>query len=362
MKKIIALISVLAILFTCTTCGGSNESSSDTGVSTSENSSSAASVDPEIPLAPPEPEFTNPLTGEGCYTDISANRPYVVMLNTIQQALPQSGNSKADLYYEMLEEGGITRIMGVFQDITDVGTIGSIRSTRPYYVRLAYALDGFLVHAGGSDDGMNEISRLGVTSLNAFGPASGVYYRDQNRLNSGYATEHTMFFDSNDMLEWVNDSSGYRTEHEAGYAESHTHSFVEDGTPENGDAADSITVKFSGYKSTSFTYNESSGKYDVSMFDEEYIDEQSGEQISVTNVLILNTEIYTTSTSHMSIAVTGSGDGYYACGGKIIPINWSKANYSDLYTLTTADGEELPLGVGKTYVCIIGLNDPVTVE
>ena len=361
MKKIIALLISVTMLLAFAACGGSDESSSDAGMSTTENSSTS-SVSEEEPLSPPPAPYTNPLTGEGCYTDISANRPYVIMLNTIKQALPQSGNSQADLYYEMVEEGGITRVMGVYQDITDVGILGSIRSTRQYYVQLTLALDGFLVHAGGSREGLDEITNLGLRTVNALGAAGGIFYRDQTRLNSGFALEHTMFVTSDDLQDWVDNTSGYRTEHEDGYADSHSHKFVEDGTPDGGEQADVITVPFSGYKNTVFTYDDTTGKYDVNMFDSAYIDEQNGEQVSVTNVLILNTEIYTKANSRMSIAITGSGEGYYACGGEIIPITWSKANYSDMYTLTTADGDELEFGVGKTYICIIGLDNSITVE
>ena len=62
-------------------------------------------------------KYINPLTGEGSEVDYSNKRPVAVMLNTIKQALPQSGNSKADILIEMAEEGGITRVMGIYQDI-----------------------------------------------------------------------------------------------------------------------------------------------------------------------------------------------------------------------------------------------------
>lgn len=374
MKKLIIMLFALAIVLTLAACGSAEEENenknTDTDIdiesteilaSSPENSSDTAADELEEPIVLP-PAFTNPLTGEGTDIDISGNRPYVVMLNTIKQSLPQSGNSRADIYYEMVEEGGITRIMGVYQDISDVGILGSIRSTRSYYVQLTYALDGFLVHAGGSWEGLNEISNLGLKTINALGAAGGIFYRDQARLRAGFAMEHTMFVESDSLQDWITNSSGYRTKHEDGYLDNHSHTFAADGTPASGTPANVITVPFSGYKSTTFTYDEASGKYFISMFGSKYIDEQTSEQIGVTNVIVINTNIYTKENSRMSIAITGSGSGYYACGGKIIPINWSKANYSDIYTLTAEDGTEFPLGTGKTYVCVISTKNSITVE
>jgi hypothetical protein len=77
-------------------------------------------------------------------------RPYAFMINNIIYAQPQCGISGADIIYETLAEGGITRMMAIFTDLTDVGAIGSIRSIRSYYVDISLAYDAIPIHAGGS--------------------------------------------------------------------------------------------------------------------------------------------------------------------------------------------------------------------
>ena len=65
------------------------------------------------PIASPTPTPTpivNPLTGETVSEDISAVRPYAIMINNISVAQPQVGVSNADIIYEVLAEGGITRM------------------------------------------------------------------------------------------------------------------------------------------------------------------------------------------------------------------------------------------------------------
>ena len=107
----------------------------------------------------PEPEpvlpYVNPLTGEGCAQDISQKRPVAVMLNNLKKALPQLGVSQADLIYELPAEGGITRMMAVFQSVEGVGDLGSVRSARDYYVSLARGHDAVFLHAGGSRSRMS---------------------------------------------------------------------------------------------------------------------------------------------------------------------------------------------------------------
>ena len=76
----------------------------------------------------------NPLSGMPTDAETAAQRPVSVMLNNLKQALPQLGQSQADIIYEVVAEGGITRMLGVFQSVEDVGMIGSIRSARSYYI------------------------------------------------------------------------------------------------------------------------------------------------------------------------------------------------------------------------------------
>ena len=111
-------------------------------------------VEPEpVPEPEPEPEpevpaGTNPLTGLPMEPEYEQNRPVAVMFNNLKAAQPQVGIAQADVIYEITAEGGITRMLGLYQTLEGVGTLGSIRSTRPYYLELALGHDALLVHAG----------------------------------------------------------------------------------------------------------------------------------------------------------------------------------------------------------------------
>ncbi|HCA33867.1 MAG TPA: DUF3048 domain-containing protein [Lachnospiraceae bacterium] len=298
--------------------------------------------------------YTDPLTGMGCSEDIASNRPVAAMLNTIGEALPQSGCSDADILIEIPEEGGITRIMGLFQDVSKVGSIGTIRSTRRYYSEIAIGMDAILCHAGGSEDGVSLLEDYGYATLNQF-THPDLYWRDQWRLEN-LAVEHSLYT-SGANIQGAIDSGVINKTHYDGYSFPWT--FTKDGTPQEGDSAVSLTAQFSSYKRTTFDYDQTSGDYAVYFFDgQPYLDANNGQQVHVENVLILQTTQYTYEDGvHQGFDLT-SGSGYYACGGKMIPIYWSKGDPTAQFTFTKQDGSPLTMGEGKTYICLMDYSAP----
>ena len=93
------------------------------------------------------------------------------------------------------------------------------------------------------------------------------------------------------------------------------------------------------------------------------MDGNTGEQVTATNVLVLKTACNLTGDSlgHITVDLTG-GEGYFACGGKVIPIRWSKVGVNDPIRYTTEDGKSLTLGRGRTYVNIIPKGQNPTFE
>ena len=83
------------------------------------------------------------------------------MINNIQVAMPQCGTSHADIMYEVLAEGGITRMMAIFSNLEGGDALGSIRSLRPYYLSIARSYDAIMVHAGASEAPMPDLASTG---------------------------------------------------------------------------------------------------------------------------------------------------------------------------------------------------------
>lgn len=385
MKKILALILALGLLLSMAACGGEASVSIPTSTMETEETTApqtltpaptAAEIQEESVAEEPsveEPEesvqesiqesiqestgFVNPLTGEATETDISMKRPFVAMLNTIKQALPQSSNSKADMLIEITEEGGITRVMGVYQDLTDVGTIGTIRSTREYFVALCMGLDGLLIHAGCSTTATELLEQYDYGTMD-FMSHGGLYWRDSWRMEN-IASEHSLYTSSENMLNYVN-NNGVRTEHEAGFE--YPYQFTADGTPENGTAGTDISVTFSSYKTTRFVYDEATKTYGVYAYGEEYVDEAAdNQQVAVTNVIVIPTKQTDIGVDGLQRFDLSEGVGYFACGGKSTQIKWAKGDEDAPLCFYDMDGNPLKLGVGKTYICVLGDTQPVSI-
>lgn len=321
---------------------------------------------PEPPVIPPpaeepepEPEpyvpaGTNPLTGEAMEPEYESNRPIAVMLNNLKAAQPQLGVSRADIIYEVPAEGGITRMLGVYQSLEDVGNLGSIRSARSYYLELALGLDAVYVHAGGSPGAYRDIPAWGVDNLDGVrgDEDAKLFWRDQERRKTkGY--EHSLLTSGENIQTYL-DMGSLRTEHEGGYV--YPQAFVPDGTPAGGSPAEHVEVRFSAYKTGTFDYNAGMGKYLVGQYGKEYVDGDTGEQVAVTNLLVLETGISVISgdtEGRLNVRLTGEGTGTFFCGGKSVPILWSKAERNSPFVYTLEDGKLLALGQGNSYVCII---------
>lgn len=316
------------------------------------------------PETTPEPYSgpTNPLTGEPMEEQYINDRPVAVMLNNLKQAMPQMGNSQADIIYEVLAEGGITRMLALYQTVENVGVIGSVRSARTYYLELALGHDAIYLHAGGSPDAYKKIKSWNVTAFDCVnGPYEGtLFWRDKNRIKNN-GSVHSVVTSGETILELF-PTYKIRLEHKNDFA--YEMQFAKDGTPADGEQALRITVPYSYYKTGVFTYDPETEKYLVEEYGAPYIDGNSGEQISVTNVLVLKTKCKIISgddAGRITVDLT-QGEGWYACGGKIIPIHWEKAGVNEQLIYTTQTGEPLNLGIGTSYVNIIPIENEITVE
>lgn len=348
MKKILALIlSVVMVLCLFSGCGKDKE---------------------EDPAAPDvnsdglnENEKTsgpiNPLTGEAVSEDESDLRPYCVMINNHPEARPSVGLSQASIIYEALAEGGITRIMAVFNDVDGI-TVGTIRSARPYYISMAQAYDAIYIHAGGSEQAYSDIKSLGIDNMDGVrGSRSGEassYYRDQTRLSQGKAVEHTLFADGSKIAEFA--KNNFELKHDDDYDTTYGLSFSDDAVSQCKNSSTDFTVYYS-YYNTNFKYNSEKKCYNAYISGDEYIDGTNNSSIDLANVIVLNIPTETIdSYGRQAMELTGSGSGYFFTGGKYVEINWSRADRADNFHYTLKDGTALNLSVGKTWISVAPLD------
>lgn len=301
----------------------------------------------------------NPLTGLYIDEEVAKRRPFSVMINNLHKALPQSGIGQADLYYETLAEGEITRIVAIFQDF-DAEKIGPVRSARDYFTYFALDNDAFFIHHGGSETGYGAIRKRGLDSLD--GMTDKAFWRDQARLNTAGMYEHSSYTDAKDLMESV-EARGYRTERDV----EPMFTFYDEDTALGGAAlnAPDVVLPFSSYQVSEFVYDEGTKLYTRIQSGEEQIDDLTGEALTVKNIIIQQAEISVIpgdDAGRRNVELVGSGEGIFITNGKARNITWKKADYSTPTKWYDEKGGKLKMNTGKTWICVYPSNKTYALE
>lgn len=358
MKRFLVLLVCTGMVFSSMGCG------KDKIVDPEVAETIAKSEEPKkIEPAKEEPSLEgmaiNPLTGEYMDEEVANRRPFAVMINNLHKALPQSGIGQADLYYETLAEGEITRIVAVFQEF-DAEKIGPVRSARDYFTYFALDNDAFFIHHGGSETGYGAVRSRGLDSLD--GMTDGAFWRDQARLNTAGMYEHSSYTDAQGLMESV-EAKGYRTERNV----ETMFVFYEEDTALGGAAlsATHVVIPFSSYQVSEFVYDEDTRLYTRIQSGEEQIDDLTGEALTVKNVMIQQTGISVIAgddAGRRNVDLVGSGEGIFITNGKARNITWEKTDYSTPTKWYDEKGEDLKMNTGKTWICIYPSNKTYTLE
>lgn len=298
----------------------------------------------EAPVAENTPDLNvNPLTGGAELEDSTkANqRPVAIMVNNVDVAQSrQTGLSDADIIYETEVEGGITRLMAVYQDISDLDKIGTVRSARYPYVDLALGHNAVYVHCGQDPTycapHLKDIDHLSIDTNS----------KGAKRISNGLKSEHTLYALAGDLWESINEKFDTSVSSVAPWV-----NFTDEALTLDGGAATSVSVPFPA-ATTNFTYDATSGLYTRLSGGTVLSDYYTGETTQVKNVFILLTSISNyPDGKHRKVALE-SGDGYYITNGTVQFIKWSKGNSTNGFKFTDTEGNEIKVSVGNSWVCI----------
>lgn len=289
----------------------------------------------------------------------SKTRPYAVMINCHNAALPQAGLDKAYIVYELMVEGGITRMMALFRDV-DVNKIGSVRSARTQYLGYVYENDAIYEHAGGAQDALNRIASEGINDIDVDGEY-GVRDRNLNR-----AWEHTLFT-TTDLLNTARDKRGFRKDTDKGLLLNYSAEEIDLSSYENSRVANNISINYSDYRTSNYKYDSESKTYLRSMNDTPNTDLVTGEQYKVKNIIVYGVPYsnytYSGYSLYQKIDNIGTGEGYYISNGYAIPITWEKeSEKSKTKYKVTSTGKELIVNDGNTYIQIYPANRNLTIN
>ena len=349
----------VGMMLAVTACGGKKTESAETEtqtavvVETQTESETETIAESELTLA--DGEMFSYLTGEPVDKKIGLQRPYAIMINNIQEGLPQSGISQAETIYEAQVEGGITRLMALFQDVDNVEKIGSIRSARHYYIDFANDNDAIYVHYGQSKYALARIEDENITTIRGLsGYESKVFYRSTDRK-----APHNVYT-TGEMLKAGLEVTGLSREYPSDFKPhllfNHADVVLKEGTN-----AQKVNIPFDS--KPYFTYNTEDGLYYRYQYGEAHIDRENDEQLAFKNIIVQYVgEKSISKQDHQDLTLNGSGKGLYITDGKAEEITWKRGDDADKTHFYDASGNQLSLNPGKTFFEVVSDSKTVTLE
>ena len=301
-------------------------------------------------------KYINPLTGLKSTVEMASKRPVSIMINNLKQSLPQEGISNADVMYECLVEGGTTRLMMLVTNYEALGTIGSVRSARDYYIDLAQNHDAIFIHAGGSPLAYDNIQGRRINNLdgvNMYVPS--MFYRDAERRKT-MAMEHTLMTSGTGIVSGI-DYTKYRTTIKDDFTS--PFNFVDYGTERKltgNNFARHLIIPYNSAQFPQYIYQPNTNTYLRYQYNGiAHIDGVTNTQLEFTNVILLVCEHgdLNDAKGRIGIHMTGTGTAYYVYGGKYEKLKWSKDTRDSQIVLTNLDGTPLIMNCGKTAVNVI---------
>ncbi len=292
--------------------------------------------------------------------DLESNkRPIAIMINTHNEALPQSGLQDAYMIYELMVEGGITRMMALYTQDFNVEKIGSIRSSRHNYLDYAMENDAIYVHWGGSYVAYDDLDSLKLDHIDGMVYGSKYFKTDSTLKRS---LEHTRF-SSSELIKQAIEKLKFRTTTDKGYLLNYTADPVDLSTKEGAVAANKVDIKYSNYRTSSYEYNSEEGVYYRSMNGKKHVDLVTNEQYHFKNIIAYSVkyDAYGTDPKLKDLQNIGSGEGVYITNGYSIPIKWSKASRSAKTIYTYMDGTEIDVSDGNTFIQIYPTSGSLTI-
>jgi hypothetical protein len=304
----------------------------------------------------------NILTGQEISDSVLNARPFAIMVENSPDARPQSGIINADVIFEVVDEGGVTRLVTIYSS-KEPDLVGPVRSTRPYYAEIARSFDPVLVFWGTAPQFYAVVGNLGLDYLSPLGDSTGNSSVVANFVDPGNGegkdairdatrvAPHNAYVRLPRMKEIATDI-GYSLE--GGQS---PFNFKEDAPEgDRGKDISDITIDFStaAFK-VDYKYDSASNTYLRSSGGKASLDRESGDQMAFNNVIVLFTDIKNSGdeAGHMLIRTTQTGDAYYFMDGKVLEGTWGRNSALDPFSFKDKDGKTILINRGKTYVCMI---------
>ena len=284
------------------------------------------------------------------------DRPIAVMIDNHKAALPQAGLNDAYMVYEIIVEGGESRLMALFKG-ANLEKIGPIRSSRHYFLDYALENDAIYVHYGWSPQAQSDISSLKVNNINGIYESSTSFWRVKDKSAPHNAVTST------EKIKALAEKKGYRTTSTETSVLKYTTDEVD---LEEGVTANTINIPYSESNNVKYTYDETTKRYQRYSKGVEEKDWTTDEAVTTKNIIITfarNTVLNDgENKDRQNLYNIDTLKGYYITNGKAIEITCEKTSRSGKTVYKDTSGKEINVNDGNTYVQICPINANVTIE
>jgi len=291
------------------------------------------------------------------YNEESAERPIAVMIdNAIGDAL-HAGLQESYLNYEILVEGGLTRIMAIYKD-KDVPLIGPVRSSRNYFLDYMLESDAIFVHYGWSPNAEEDEKSLNINNIN------GLYDQEVFRRDSKAIAPHNVFTKMAYIKSFL-DKTTYNT-----YSDNYqllNYSVdridLERDTGYVAKEANEIVIPYSSTDVRTYKYDSTNEFYLRGQNGKAQLDRRTNRQLHYKNIIIQRVDYEVIDNEgRLSVKTVGSGKGYIITNGHFLPMTWSKQSRTAKTVYTYEDGSEVMVNDGNTFIQIVPTNSNISIS
>ena len=284
------------------------------------------------------------------------DRPIAVMIDNHSDAWPQAGLQKAYMVYEMIVEGGETRLMALFKGV-DVEKIGPVRSARHYFLDYAMENDAIYTHFGESPQADSDIKKYSIHEIDGIAEDGTTFRRVKDK-----ALPHNAVTSIAKLIESAKNKRYRTTSNE----ESVLNYVTDEVTLEEGQEAISVTIPHSQLQTVKYVYDKENKVYQRYARGKSQTDWDTKEPITTKNIIVTFCDNYILSDKEnkgrQGIKNIGTFDGYYITNGKAIKIKCIKNAREEKTMYQDLEGNKIEVNDGNTFVNICPVNSNVILE
>ena len=358
MKKILNYLLVVAMLivalFVLTGCGKEKDEGSVVELEQGQVEENKSDKEVKIKEEAKKPEIRI----------FSGNdRPIAFMIDNNKNAQPQASLNSAYMVYEIIVEGGESRLMALFKGVT-ADEVGPIRSARHYFIDYAMENDALYAHLGMSPQAQATFQEFGIQHINGqvydTGKArtkSSLYWRATHKK-----APHNAYTNTESIL-GVAKGYGWKTTSEK---ESVLNYVAEEVVLDQEEAfsVESVKIPYAKGHTVEYKYEEETGRYTRWSKGKKMFDEMTDEEVTTKNIIITFAENYTLddgeNKGRQDVLTIGSLDGYYITNGKAIKIKCNKESRFEQTEYVDLNGNEIKVNDGNTWINVCPIEANVT--